>query len=218
MKKIILTASLAFLAVGLFAQSSGSSGMTNKKGEMYLPESGDWAISFDATPFLNYFGGFLSNAGATAPVAKFLNANNTLTGKYYVDEQTAYRGVLRIGMQSTTTDAMISQDITTVPAPFPVPQVTDEMKVSSHLIALGGGMEKRKGKTRLQGYYGGELMFWIAGQDTKYTFGNSFDKTNNPNPHWWNFSSNTLSSGLPRTTENKAGSTFGLSLLGFCGF
>lgn len=225
MKKIILTATMALCTVGLFAQgtgSSSSSGMTSKKGEMYLPEAGDWAISFDAAPFLNYFGNFLSGYTGpnTSPTANFLNSSQqTIVGKYFVDEQTAYRGLLRIGINSTTMDHMTPQDFTgTPPAPFPTPQVTDEMKTSSHFVGLGAGMEKRKGKTRLQGYYGAELMFWLAGTDTKYTYGNAFDKTNNPSPTWFDFGSGSQTNGLPRTTENKAGSTFGISLQGFIGF
>ena len=47
--------------------------LTSKKGETMLPEAGDWAVQFDAAPFLNYAGN-LFNAGATAPGADFVNA------------------------------------------------------------------------------------------------------------------------------------------------
>jgi hypothetical protein len=221
MKKIILTATMALCTVGLFAQSSGSasSGLTSKKGETILPEAGDWSIGFDAAPFLTYFGNFLSNVGGTSPTANFLNGNNTIMGKYFVDETTAYRGLVRIGITSTTNEHMTNADLNgATVAPFPTPQVSDQMKTSSHFVGLGAGMEKRKGKTRLQGYYGAELFFWLSGTDTKYTYGNAYNLTTNPSPQWFNFSSNSTSVGLPRTTEMKAGSTFGVSLQGFIGF
>jgi hypothetical protein len=221
MKKIILTGTLAMFCAGLFAQTTNSGGLADKKGEMYLPEAGDWAIAFDASPFLNYFGGFLSSSGAKAPTAGFLTDNNTIVGKYYVDEQTAYRGILRIGIQSVSQNNIIDNSSNNLgsPAPFPYPTVTDQMSMSSHFIGLGVGMEKRKGKTRLQGYYGAELMFWLAGSSTSFTYGNSYSQSTNPNPLWTsNFSTGATSINLPRPTDSSAGSTFGISLLGFIGF
>src|SRR5581483_5597484 len=148
MKKIILTAAVALCTVGLFAQSaapSGNSGLQSKKGEMYLPESGDWAISFEATPFLNYLGNFFTSSPTMnqAPVAGFLTSNMTIVGKYFVDEQTAYRGIVRIGFGSTSWTHLTAQDITTPTNP-PAPTVNDKLSVSSHFIGLGAGMEKRK--------------------------------------------------------------------------
>lgn len=223
MKKIILTATMALCSVGLFAQSSGSgsSGLMSKKGEMILPEAGDWAISFDATPFLNYFGRFLSNAGATSPTAGFLNpASQTIVGKYYVDAQTAYRGVVRIGFNSNTMTHMTMQDVTVAQNP-PYSTVTDQLKVSNHFIGLGAGMEKRKGKTRLQGYYGAELMFWLAASgDSTMTYGNPYDATNFPSPNSYNWATGVEGAMGPggRTISDKPGSMFGVSVQGFIGF
>ena len=56
-KKVLFVASL-FLATATFAQD----GLTSKKGEAYLPEAGDWALGFDANPFLNYAGNMFNGS------------------------------------------------------------------------------------------------------------------------------------------------------------
>ncbi len=237
MKKFILTGTLALFAAGLFAQQTdnSSSGPTSKKGEMYLPEAGDWAIAFDASPWLNYFGNFLSSAGNKAPTANFLTPNNTIVGKYYVDPQTAYRAILRIGVQSLSQSNTIasSTSITGTPPFGPAPYgttVTDKENFANHFVGLGAGMEKRKGKTRLQGYYGAELMFWLSGSSATYSYGNAYNQTTDPSPLYTNPVLGGLWGSTPTTTNMNSGygngratawnsgSVFGISALGFIGF
>jgi len=218
MKKIILTAALAITTLGLFAQ--GSDQLTSKKGEMYLPESGDWAVSFSAAPFLTYFGNFLSNVGGTSPTLSFLNGNQTIIGKYYVDNQTAYRGLLRIGINSMGQDNLVTQDgsVSNPPA-----MVTDHAAYAQHFVGLGAGYEKRRGKTRLQGYYGGEFMFYLSGNSTTYTYGNAYTSTyQGPISTTWGGPNGITPGGsgaaASRILTNAPGSTFGISLQGFIGF
>jgi hypothetical protein len=235
MKKIIMTAAMAFTVVSLFAQASGSNsgGMTNKKGEMYLPEAGDWAVAFDASPLFNYVGNMFNSSTANNinnSFASFVGQNNTLVGKYFVDANTAYRGIVRIGFGSNSWTHLTAQDVNAVSgtAPNPTisgPTVNDKLSVSNHFIGLGAGMEKRKGKTRLQGYYGAELMFWLAsapGGDSTMTYGNSWNVTNYPLVHYYNFATKTANTpfgnpGDMRTISDDPGSIFGISLLGFVG-
>src|SRR5579872_2349265 len=139
MKKFILTASLAFCAFGLFAQTDASKGLMSKKGEMILPEAGDWCISFDAAPFLQYAGNLFSGETTTngSPLATFVNSSQqTIVGKYFVDEQTAYRGILRIGFQSNSFTHYTPQQGIAASNP-PQAMVTDKLSVASHFVGLG---------------------------------------------------------------------------------
>ncbi len=217
MKKIILTAALAITTFGVFAQ--GSDQLVSKKGEMFLPEAGDWAVSFSAAPFLNYVGNLFSGATAsnTAPTANFLNGNNTIIGKYYVDAQTAYRGLLRIGINSQGTDNLVADDVARAADPTSTSTVTDHWAAAQHFIGLGVGMEKRRGKTRLQGYYGGEFMFALSGSTNTYTYGNAFTSKDQL-PTSTNWPGLTSGGTNQRTLESDQGGTFGISLQGFIGF
>ncbi len=239
-KKASLFIGTVLTASGLFAQNNGSVGIfttpqtpaasvTNtppvatsetpvimsKKGEIYLPQTGDWVLSMNATPWINYFGNLIHGP---ANSTSFLNSTQTIVGKYYVDDHTAYRLLLRIGINSTSQNQEIASSDTG--NTFPTPQAEDKRTISSHFIGVGFGIEKRRGKTRLQGYYGIEAMFFLAGSDTSFTYGNSYNANTDPVPTYYNWNNGGINSfGLntPRTTENTPGATFGISILGYIG-
>jgi hypothetical protein len=174
MKKSVLGLALAFGVSSAFAQD-----LTSKKGEPILPEAGDWAISVDATPFLNYAGNFFGkSSNNVAPTFNFLGSNSVIMGKYFKDEKTAYRGGLNIGFGTQSVSNVVNQDHSPSPAPgTDAPKVTDKQTIGNHGIGLTAGIEKRKGKTRLQGYYGAEVFLYLGGSTTKNTYGNAFSDT-----------------------------------------
>ncbi len=192
MKKSVLVLAVAFAVSSAFAQD-----LTSKKGEKFLPEANDWAISVDATSFLSYAGNMLSTNGANAPTWSFLNSNNTITGKMFKDEKTAYRASIRIGFGNTTTHGTLN---TANDSQF----VAMDAKTSGANIYLAGGMEMRRGTTRLQGFYGGEVGFGMGGGGkTKNTYAMSM--------------SDTKATNGTRTTESKSGSTIMFGVRGFIG-
>jgi hypothetical protein len=186
----------------------------SKKGENYLPQAGDWALSMNANPWLEYFGN-LFHSPSTA-TNSFLNSDQTFVAKYFVDDHTAFRFLVRVGYNSTSQNQEIQADSSGSNA-FPVPQVEDQRTVSSHFFGVGFGIEKRKGKTRLQGYYGVEIMLYLAGSDTSFSYGNVYNVNSDPTPQWYDWNSSTTVTGLPRLTQDNPGTTFGISLLGYVG-
>lgn len=220
MKKSVLVIALAFGVTGAFAQD-----LTSKKGEPILPEAEDWAISMDANPIFNYvgnaFNGSLSNS---APGTGWLNSDQTIIGKKFIDEKNAYRVLVRLGFTNQTTKAMIADaTVTTAPVYPAVPaMVEDKMKVGNTNIAIGVGKEMRRGKTRLQGYYGADAMIWISSSKTKYEYGNALS-VGTPAVgvgSSTNFGSNIgvdAYGNAARTTQTKSGMTFGIGVRGFIG-
>jgi len=180
MKKIVTTIALA---VSLTAFAQENSGLTSKKGEPILPEAGDWGIGIDATPFLNYAGNFFGKtANNTAPTFNFLTWNQTIVGKYFKDEKTAYRAAIRLGMQNDKGEVnTANRGLSTAPSfPAAINVVKNTYKKSQTNIGLSGGIEMRKGKTRLQGYYGGELGVYFGSSKDVYTYGNALAPTATP--------------------------------------
>ena len=212
MKKTVLFIALALGVSGAFAQTA-STGLVSKKGETILPEAGDWAVGIDASPILKYVGSFLSSGGNNAPTWNYPGTPLAITGKYFKDEKTAYRGMIRLGFGSNTTNAYSQQDGQTATPPDPTVVVKDSKTVSQHNIVLGGGMEMRRGKTRLQGFYGAMLMIGMMGSDTSYKYGNALTATSGTRT---NFGTNSVGGGT-WVTDNKAGSTFVLGIRAFIG-
>lgn len=226
MKKSIALLALAFGVTGAYAQD-----LTSKKGEPILPEADDWAISVDATPFLNYMGNFFGKTNNnTAPSWNFLTNNLTITGKMFKDAQTAYRASVRIGYGTTSNTWMNSDRSVTTPAVYPNADAMKEnkYKTSNTNIGLAVGMEKRKGKTRLQGFYGAELGIGLGSSSEKFEYGNALSASGTivtvNAADEYNATVNNVqtvpalnATGDARLLERKSGMNFDIGVRGFIG-
>ncbi len=214
MKKSLLVLALAFGVTTAFAQD-----LTSKKGEPILPEAEDWGIGIDASPFLTYAQGIFGKTSTTSvPTWDFMTSNQTITVKYFKDEKTAYRAAVRLGFGSQTWKNIVDQDASTT---TPKATVVDVKKTSTSGIGISGGIEMRKGKTRLQGYYGAEVGIFfgsVLGHD-KYTYGNPLNISTGGGTSTtsWSTIPNSGSFVGSRTTDLKNGSTFQFALRGFIG-
>jgi hypothetical protein len=150
--------------------------LLSKKGEPILPEAKDFALSIDASPFLTYTGKLLSAAGADAPVINSIaNYPLTIGGKYFISPKQAYRARVRIGIVSQTlSNSVVDNQNTTLDTLY----IKDSRKISSTDVTLAFGKEFRRGKTRLQGFYGGEGIIGISTGKSIYTYGNAFSNLN----------------------------------------
>ncbi len=214
MKKSFLTVAVILGASTLFAQD-----LKSKKGEAYLPEAGDYAIGIDAAPFLTYIGNFIGGNGLnTAPSWNFLTTNQTITGKYFKEDDLAYRIGLRIGFGSTKGSATVGQDLAAAPVYPALPlTVVDSWKSGGTNIGLSGGLEWRRGKGRLQGFYGAELGIAFGTSKTTYEYGNAMTITGAGTTDFGsNITTDTYGNGA-RINEDKGGSTVAFGLRGFIG-
>ncbi|HRG58014.1 MAG TPA: hypothetical protein PK323_03600 [Bacteroidia bacterium] len=150
--------------------------LLSKKGEVILPEAKDWALSVDASPFLTYTGKLLSTTGSDAPnVNSLANYPLTIGGKYFMSAKQAYRARVRIGIASqSVNNAVVDNQNTTLDTVY----IKDTKKTSATNITLAFGKEFRKGKTRLQGFYGGEGIIGVSTSKALYTYGNAFSNLN----------------------------------------
>jgi len=225
MKKTIFT-----IVIMVFAVTIASSQLVSKKGVPILPEKDEYALGVDATPFFNYFGNmFNGNVNNTGPAFNFTATTPmTIYVKRMVDANTAYRAKFRIGMASANIKNNVTDDVNVGSDPMAV--VEDKWAHSEMFIQLGFGIEKRRGKGRVQGIYGAEAALGIMSVSDKYTFGNSITSANN-NPtstNWsefggWNWANMvnppTWSTQTPgsRTLEQKQGMGFGIAARAFGG-
>lgn len=229
MKKSILAVAVVLGATSLFAQK-----LESKNGEAYLPAAGDWALGIDATPFLNYFGNLIGGGqnANNAPTWNYLTTNQTITGKYFVEDDMAYRASLRIGFGSNSEKVMVADRSVDPALPSTWPSLAAEVenkgKWSSMNIGLAVGLEKRRGFGRLQGYYGAELGFNLMSNGAKYEYGNALTASTSAVDvnitGADDFGSNLTTdvdgqgnSNNARITEQKSGLGFGIGLRGFIG-
>lgn len=218
MKKTVLFAAAIFTVTAVNAQTGE---ITSARGENWLSQDGDWALTFDAQPLLTYVGNLFNNGnnGYNTMALNNLFNSNSLTGNFgftngsnvviggkkLIDANTAYRGKLRIGFGSNKTTSIVTAEPEPDPAPSypnPLPTTEDVTKESFMAINLGAGIEKRVGSTRVVGVYGAELNVGFGNSKTTNEYGNAYTSDFN---------------GAPRVTESKTGSVFGLGLNAFAG-
>ena len=229
MKKSIFT-------VALILGAAATAMAQDKEEKQYTPESGDWAIGIDATPFLNYFGNFIGGTDANAaPSWNYLTTNQTITGKYFTSEDMAFRGSLRLGFGGNSESNMVADRTNTADPAWPAaePMVENTAKYGSTNIGLSGGIEYRKGKGRLIGFYGGELGFAISSMKETYTYGNALTASTAGTPvnvdaaddFTGGMMGTTLAAGTDgmgvgytsRMLEYSSGTGFGIGVRGFIG-
>jgi len=224
MKKSIAVVAMAFGVTSAFAQD-----LTSKKGEPFLPEAGEYAISIDANPFLNYVGNFFGKTNNnTAPTFNFLNNNFVITGKKFKDATNAYRASVRLGFDNTSTKAQTADRASTATVTYPtLPGMVENKHAKSNTnIGISVGIEKRRGKTRLQGVYGAEAGIFYGSTKDKYTYGNALAASGatpvgvsaagdgmNGNV---NITTDTYGNAA-RVTVKKGGASFSIGVRGFVG-
>lgn len=203
-KTVLFTAAL----VAVSAVSAQTGEITSNRGENWLSQDGDWGLTFEATPLLNYAGNLFNNGTNT----NVLQMNNlfgnqdlpanlqgnriAIGGKKLIDANTAYRGQLRIGFGSHKETTEVASMDPNAAANTMVENVT---KNSYSAIELGVGLEKRVGSTRVVGVYGAMLDVGFGGSKETFEYGNTLAQTGS------------------RITENKNGGVFAIGLRAFAG-
>ncbi len=175
MKNSILFLSVLFTSIS-FAQELA----TNKNGKIFNPESGDWGLSIEATPFINFAADLVHiGAGKTEDAPTFNGLNDqaptwAISGKYFIANDRAIRASLRLNAKRDRQTSEIIYDPNATATNWPNNQSTDftkdVFKTNDWAIALGGGYEWRKGTRRLQGYYGAECIIALSNRSNRYSY------------------------------------------------
>ena len=111
MKKQVTLLALTLGLSNVFAQD-----LLDKKQRPILPEAKDWGISIDATPFINLASDMvhIGAAGTNTAGLNFnglndKNQNYSIAGKYFMNNTTAYRGIVRVYNNTNTEVAFINK-------------------------------------------------------------------------------------------------------------
>lgn len=216
MKAIIFLFALSVIGAPCLAQSD-TTVLVNKRGRVILPQAGEFAIGVDATPFFQYIGNMFNNTANNPSPAFRSPAFPSLVGKYMKSATTAIR--VRFSLNNLSQDGKNMVDNSTNPDPAVL--VTDTKSFTSTNIMIGAGLEKRRGKGRLQGIYGFEAFVGFNSTSSTYTYGNAITASN-PSVTFtiWNPNSATVSNttfGSSRTLETSSGTNVNFGVTGFAG-
>ncbi|MDL2262047.1 hypothetical protein LJC11_00920 [Bacteroidales bacterium OttesenSCG-928-I21] len=183
MKKIIITTVLCFgLLMPAIAQNTEKRDdpTLNKRGIALLPKAGDFAIGISANPFLKYLGGFMGgNSTVNGLMPTFGVVEQTLYGKYFLEDRVALRAKLHLNFGKIKFKDEVRDDYALLVDPTNVmARVMDVKTESINEFDINLGYEMRRGKGRVQGFFGGEVCFGYAKNKTTYSYGNPITESN----------------------------------------
>lgn len=157
--------------------------LTAQEDKDYLPKAGDLAIGIDMQPVYSFFGN-LANGDAGNGLGQFGGEDPfgitgiSIMGKYMLDNTTALRVNVGINKNVTKTYSYSIDDEALFLNPFSEAQVKDLNKFNSADYSLAAGIEFRKGKNRIQGYLGGDVVFGVEKQHYHFSYGNAVTDVN----------------------------------------
>ena len=179
MKRLLSITLAAFVAVfSLSAQD------TEKK--QYLPQQGEWSIGFDAKPVLQLVEAVFSEEsddimeypGLGGEPSLSTGPSVSLMGKYMLTDRLALKANVGILVRNNKEGYYVADDAASILDPLSQAKVADFSNTRSTGLSLMAGAEYRVGKKRIQGVFGGGLLFGVEKSLTKYHYGNQMTTIN----------------------------------------
>lgn len=167
------------------SSSSGTTSLISKNGHEVLPQPGEIAIGFSALPVFNYVGNLFTGGGNTISGVNYPNQpqagplgltpmGNAIWLKKMVDAHTAYRARVQFNFSNISQKHVVAANELT-PNPYSPQFATDYTHTKNASVLLALGLEKRRGSSRVQGIYGGELLVGFYQTVITSDYGNAMD-------------------------------------------
>jgi len=154
------------------------------------------------------------NTGQTAQHPGFINGYaNIISAKYFKTPKLAYRVHFGINTNMVNTKLFFNNPLDVLNNKPEPEEISDVSTTKTNSYFLSAGMEWRKGKTRVQGYYGGEVLLVFSNTTTINKYGVEMDTTAINN----GFTNGDGSSLNGRILKMKSGLSTGIALRGFIG-
>ncbi|BDS12116.1 hypothetical protein [Aureispira anguillae] len=215
MKKKILLALLVLSVLSTQAQDDDNAPLTGKKGQAVLPTKGDIGLGINMIPFFywlgNSFNGTSNNTYASDDKFFSIFGNAVIIGKYMLTDKSALRLAWGINFGHSEKEKYVRDDASNLPNAM----VKDVRSLDWSRASLAIGYEMRKGKRRLQGFFGGDIrLTYNQNSDFRYSYGNGYSLANIV-PTSYNWGNNI--NGNRRKTMDTGLNVLGVGLRAFVG-
>ena len=173
-KKITAFLMLSVLPLGV---------LTAQDEKDYLPKAGDLAIGIDMQPVYSFFGNLANNTagnglGQFGGEDPFGMTGVSILGKYMLDNTTALRANIGINKNVVKDCSYSIDDNELFLNPYSEAKVTDCAKFNNSLLSAAVGIEFRKGKNRIQGFLGADVVFGLQKEHYTFSYGNALSDVN----------------------------------------
>ncbi len=179
-KNILMAAFAAALLAGVPASAADGA------KTVYTPEKGDIAFGVDIVPLLRTIdNAFDSSSGRTEigadpfdPDNALVRPNIAVSAKYMLTDRLAVSAILGLKVDKGTSRYYVTDDLAAGLDPLSEAKVVDTRSDTETGGSLMAGIEYRMGKRRVQGIFGGGLLFGFSTRTASYTYGNKLTELN----------------------------------------
>ncbi|MFA5476294.1 MAG: hypothetical protein WC271_06290 [Bacteroidales bacterium] len=183
--------------------------LVNKRGNALLPQPGSIGFGIGADPFFGYFGNFFNGTEKNSLAID----ETSFHLRYHIDRSKALRLKVGLGLNKSADKVFVQDDYAALHDTLSNKTVVDKQILKNNQFSLELNIEFRRGKTRLQGIWGGGPMIGYNKLAEKYEYGNQYSIINNQ-PTSYNFDGYNNILGYGRVTSRDLGSlwSFGINL------
>lgn len=222
MKKVILTALSLLLTLGMFAQDASVQAESSAKvdNENYLPEAGDFSIGFTIDPIATFVGNMFNNSTIPNKLEPLHGEglNNpcaSIMGKYLLKDNLAIKANVGFIISSVNDQYYVVDDAAVMLDPLSKAKVLDSRVSNNYGGSISLGAEYRLGKRKVQGIFGGGLLYSFQTNNTTYSYGNAITEINQrPSSE---FAYTAYSTAIPNSRVLSDYSTAGFHTVGLYG-
>lgn len=210
--KRLITVLIACLSVS----SLSAQKQKNLADSVLLPQAEEIGVGFEIMPVLRFV---LASMSSNTAVSQTAANQNVIWAKHFITADRALRFQVRPAFANSTTTNLVIDDVafSADPVNNGNKTVEDQRKIATSDLTLGIGMEWRRGKRRIQGIYGADLLLGRGGSSTTYRYGNPMLSGTASATFTEDFDEGTVRNGTFRTLQEETGTSMRVSVRGFLG-
>jgi len=164
------------LVAPMFAQGQTPEVKATVDYSAWLPAAGDAFFGISLDPFANFMGKMIQ--AKDQGIVQQTNPVLSLMGGYMITDQLAFRGTIGAIVDYQRDLVNVDDDAAKFANPYSNAQVQDEIKVGQYGASVSAGVEYRIGKGRVQGVFGGGLVYAFQTNTAAYKYGNAITALN----------------------------------------
>lgn len=201
--KIMLAAAMLAVPAVSFAQEADEEGglqqeeqyevkkPSRNKKTIDLPKAGDFGVGIDVVPVFRYVGNLFNGTqnntldsfgGSPTLGADFIgnvvNPNVSIMGRYMITDHLVGRLNVGVIADVVQNSFYVTDDAAQAIDPMSEAQVVDTQTMTKAGASVALGLSYRMGKNRVQGYFGGDLVYGVASYNNTYSYGNAITELN----------------------------------------
>lgn len=183
MKKILSILLVAALATPMFAEKMTPEERGNADYSTWLPAKGEFSLGFSVDPFADFIGKMFQTAQAhdynrELGGKALVNPLVSIMGSYMLTDQLAIKGNIGFIVDYERKSYNVQDDAALFANPASLQQVQDVLKAGQYGGSFAFGAEYRIGKRRVQGVFGGGLVYAFQTYGYKVSYGNAITAAN----------------------------------------